>query len=38
LNFQEGPVANNDREQLWQARLAEWKAGGKSQGAYRLCH
>lgn len=31
-------VANKDREQLWQERLAEWQAGGKSQRAYAMEH
>jgi hypothetical protein len=31
-------VANKEREQLWQERLAEWKAGGKSQRAYAMEH
>ena len=39
LNFQEGlVVANKDREQLWQERLAQWQAGGKSQRAYAIEH
>ena len=31
-------VANKGREQLWQGRLAEWQAGGKSQRAYAIEH
>lgn len=31
-------MANKDREQLWQERLAEWWAGGKSQRAYAIEH
>jgi hypothetical protein len=31
-------VANEDREQLWQERVAQWQAGGKSQRAYAMEH
>lgn len=31
-------MANKDREQLWQERLTQWKAGGKSQRAYAIEH
>lgn len=31
-------MASSDREQLWQARVAEWQAGGKSQRAYAIEH
>lgn len=31
-------MANKDREQLWQERLAEWWAGGKSQRAFAIEH
>ncbi|WP_267876715.1 hypothetical protein [Massilia genomosp. 1] len=29
-------MENTDREQLWQARLAEWQVGGKTQRAYAI--
>ncbi len=29
-------VANKDPERFWQERLAEWKAGGKSQRVYAI--
>ena len=30
--------ANKDREQLWQERLAEWKADEKKRRAYAIEH
>ncbi len=31
-------MANKEREQLWQERLAQWQASGKSQRAYAIEH
>ena len=31
-------VANDEREQLWQERVAQWQASGLSQRAYAVEH
>ena len=31
-------MANNEREQLWQERVAQWKASGLSQRAFAMEH
>jgi hypothetical protein len=31
-------VANKEREQLWQERVAQWQASGMSQRAYAMEH